>query len=209
VIRAGSNATGLHEGPFSGLELWGGWEKIGKLEWQFRFWPRWDRSAEWSQFRSGRRQRRRWLDRARRNRCAPRRRSAPGDLRGVAPDPGCGVTHLGADGLARRSSSVSRASWTGPPPIHSPRTNTRRNRMARPASRSSSQGAAADSGPEPPGQREPADQGTDRLNGLAYRPDLLKDGLDIPAINADRNSLRIEHPIRTLTHQAWSRAGQV
>ena len=53
----------------------------------------------------------------------------------------------------------------------------------------------ADSGPEPPGQREPTDQGTDRWNGPARRPDLLKDGLDIPATDADGNSLRIEHPL--------------
>ena len=37
---------------------------------------------------------------------------------------------------------MSRAWRTGPPPIHSSWTDTRRNRMARPASRSSSQGAA-------------------------------------------------------------------
>ena len=43
----------------------------------------------------------------------------------------------------------------------------------------------ADFGPEPPGQREPTDQGTDRLNGPARRPDPLKDGLDIPATDAD------------------------
>ena len=29
------------------------------------------------------------------------------------------------------------------------------------------------------------DQGTDRLNGPAGRPDLLKDGLDIPTTDAD------------------------
>ena len=49
---------------------------------------------------------------------------------------------LGADRLARRSCFVSPAWRTGPPPIHSSWTDTRRNRMARPASRSSSQGAA-------------------------------------------------------------------
>jgi hypothetical protein len=49
---------------------------------------------------------------------------------------------LGADGLARRSCFVSPAWRTGPPPIHSSWTDTRRNRMARPASRSSLQGAA-------------------------------------------------------------------
>ncbi len=42
-----------------------------------------------------------------------------------------------------------------------------------------------DSGPEPPDQREPTDQGADHLNGPARRPDLLKDGLDIPATDAD------------------------
>ena len=49
---------------------------------------------------------------------------------------------LGADGLARRSCFVSPAWRTGPPPIHSSWTDTRRNRMARPASRRTSHGAA-------------------------------------------------------------------
>ncbi len=43
----------------------------------------------------------------------------------------------------------------------------------------------ADSGPEPPGDHEPTDQGTDGLNGPARRPDRLKDGLDIHATDAD------------------------
>ena len=34
-------------------------------------------------------------------------------------------------------------------------------------------------------QREPTDQGTDRSNGPARRLDLLNDGLDIPATDAD------------------------
>ena len=52
------------------------------------------------------------------------------------------VAKRGADGPARRSSSVSRAWRTGPPPIHSPRTVAGRDRMTRPSRRSPSRGAA-------------------------------------------------------------------
>ena len=41
------------------------------------------------------------------------RRSARCKVRGVRPDPGCGVTEHGADGLARRSSSVRRSVGDG------------------------------------------------------------------------------------------------
>src|SRR5271157_2806730 len=44
-------------------------------------------------------------------------------MRGVARDPRWGVPQRGADGPARRFGFVSPAWWTGPPPIHSPRTN--------------------------------------------------------------------------------------
>ncbi len=53
--------------------------------------PAWDRSAKWSQFRSGRRQRRHWVDTGRSVRCARPRRSARTHLRGVAPNPRCGA----------------------------------------------------------------------------------------------------------------------
>ncbi len=92
--------------------------------------------------RSTRRQRGWWLAWVRRDRRVSQRRSARDEMRGVAPDPRCGAPQLGADGLARHSCFVSPAWRTGPPPIHSSWTDTRRNRMARPATRSSSQGAA-------------------------------------------------------------------
>jgi hypothetical protein len=45
-------------------------------------------------------------------------------MRGVVPDPRCGVAKFAADGPGRLSSSVSRACWTGPPPSRSPRATT-------------------------------------------------------------------------------------
>ena len=42
--------------------------------------------------------------------------SARGSLRGVTSDSSYGVAEHGADGPARRSSSVGRTWWTGPPP---------------------------------------------------------------------------------------------
>ena len=135
--------------------------------------------------------------------------SARCKVRGVRSDSGCGVTKLGADGPARRSSSVSRAWWTGPPPIHSPRTAAGHDRMTRPSRRSSSRGAACGFWIRAWGQREPALQGTGRLNSPARSPGLLKGGLDIPATHAECGSLRREHPLRTLTRRAWSRAGRI
>jgi len=70
--------------------------------------PWWDRSQEWSQFRSTRRQRGWWLGRVRRAPRVLRRSSARGEVRGVRSAARCGVTRRSADGPARRSSSVSR-----------------------------------------------------------------------------------------------------
>jgi hypothetical protein len=97
----------------------------------------------------------------------------------------------------------------GPPPIHSPQTTTGRYRMTRPSRRSSSQGAACGVWIRAWGQREPADQGTGRLNRSAPWLGWLKGGLDIPAIYAECRSLPREHPLRTLTCSAWSRAGRI
>ena len=116
------------------------------------------------------------------------------------------MAKLGADGPARRSSLVSRAWWTGPPPIHSPQTATGRDRMTRSSRRSPSRGAACGFWIRAWGQREPADQGTGRLNSPARRLGSLKGGLDIPATHAGFRSLRIEHPSRTLTRRVCSRA---
>ena len=182
-----------------------------------RGWPvisidtkKWDRSAKWSQFRSLRRQRRRWLDRVGRDRRAHQRRSARGEMRGVAPDPRWGVPQFGADGLARRSCLVSQAWTTEPPPIHSPRTATRLNRMARPASQRSSQGTACGfwsraSGPtrarivEKPAACTTPRTIAGRTQGWAGRP-------------GHSRRMRLtdhEHPIQTWTRRVGSRTGRV
>ena len=134
------------------------------------------------------------------------RRSARCEMRGVRSDSGCGVAKHGADGPARRSSSVSRAWWTGPPPIRSPQTATGHDRMTRPSRRSSSRGAACGSG-SGPGATRAAVQGTGRLNRPARLQGWLKGGLDIPATYAQCRSLQREHPLRTLT-RCGSRAGR-
>jgi hypothetical protein len=75
-----------------------------------------DRSTTWSQFRSIRRRRGWWLNEVRRDRRVRPHRSARCKMRGVVPDPRCGVAKFAADGPGRLSTSVSRACWTGPPP---------------------------------------------------------------------------------------------
>src|SRR6478672_742266 len=97
----------------------------------------------------------------------------------------------------------------GPPPIHSQQTTADRYRVTRPSRRSSSQGAAYGVWIRAWGQREPAVQGTGRLNRSAPWLGWLKGGLDIPAMYADRRSLQWEHPLRTLMRTAWSRAWQI
>jgi hypothetical protein len=116
------------------------------------------------------------------------------------------VAELGTDGPARRSSLLSPAWWTGPPPI--PRRGPPRatNRVTRPPRRSPPQEAARGFWIRAWGQREPALQGTGRSNDPARWPGRSRVGWTFPATHAKCNSLRIEHPIRTLTHRAWSRA---
>ena len=116
------------------------------------------------------------------------------------------MSGLGADGPARRSSLVSRASWTGPPPIHSPQTAAGRYRMTRSSRRSPPRGTACGFWIRAWGRREPAGQGTERLNSPAPGLGALKGGLDIPATHAGYRSLRIEHPNRTLTRRVCTRA---
>ena len=139
----------------------------------------------------------------------PPRRSARRQVRGVWSAGSHGVTGQGADGPARRSCSTSRALGTGPPPIHSPQTAAGHHRMTRSPSRSSSLGAAGESGIRAWGQREPARQGTGRLSGSARWLGWLKGGLDMPATHAEWVSLPREHPLWTLTRRAWSRAGRI
>src|ERR1700677_2580247 len=80
--------------------------------------------------------------------------------------------------------------------------------MPRSPRQSSSQGTAYASWTSAWGQREPAHDRTGRLKKSPARwPGSLKGGLDIPATHARCSSLRMEHPIRTLSRRVWSRAG--
>ena len=102
------------------------------------------------------------------------------------------------------------ARWTGPPPVRSPRATLGRDRLARSPRRSSSQGTACGSWTRAWGQREPAHDRTGRLKKSPARwPGSLKGGLDIPSTHARCNSLRGEHPLRTLARQVWSRTGRI
>ncbi len=127
----------------------------------------WDRSAEWSQSRSTRRQRSWWPARAGRDPRAHPPRSARCEKRGVRSSQEYGVAELGVDGPARRSSLLSPACWNGPPPI--PRCGPPRatNRMTRSSRRSPPQEAAHGFWIRAWGQREPALQGTSRLSSSA------------------------------------------
>ena len=109
-----------------------------------------------------------------------RRRSARCEKRGVRSSQEYGVAELGTDGPARRSSLLSPAWWTGPPPI--PRRGPPRatNRMTRPPRRSPPQEAARGFWIRAWGQREPALQGTGRSNDPARWPGSLEGGLDVP-----------------------------
>jgi hypothetical protein len=111
---------------------------------------------------------------------ASERPSACSKVRGVKSDASCGVAELGTDRPARRSSLLSPAWWTGPPPI--PRRGPPRatNRMTRPPRRSPPQEAARGFWIRAWGQREPALQGTGRSNRPAQRPGPLEGGLDVP-----------------------------
>jgi hypothetical protein len=73
---------------------------------------------------------------------ASERRSACSKVRGVKSDASCGVAELGTEGPARRSSLLSPAWWTGPPPIprHGPPRAT--NTVTRPPRRIPPQEAA-------------------------------------------------------------------
>jgi hypothetical protein len=120
------------------------------------------------------------------------------------------VTRRGADVPARRSSSVSRAWQTGPPPIRSSRAAAGHDRMTRSSRQSSSQGTACGYWIRAWGQREPPHERTGRLKKSPARwPGSLKGGLDIPSSHARCSSLRVERPLRALAHRVWSRTGRV
>ena len=68
----------------------------------------------------------------------------------------------------------------------------------------------ADSGPEPPGQRESAFSRNRPLAQLpAPRRNARKGGLDVPATHAGCDSLHSEHPIQTWTRRMASRTGRI
>jgi hypothetical protein len=144
----------------------------------------WGRSRDLSQFRSRRLSRRpgaSWVDGDRRRH---ERRSACSEVRGVRSDASCGVAELGTDGPARRSSLLSPAWWTGPPPI--PRRGPPRatNRVTRPPRRSPRRKLLADSGSEPgvnasPLFKEPAARRTQHDGRACSRV-----GWTIPATHA-------------------------
>jgi len=91
----------------------------------------------------------------------------------------------------------------------SPQTAAGHHRVTRPSRRSSSLGAACGFWIRAWSQREPALQGIGRLNRFAQWLGWLKGGLDIPATHAECGSLQREHPFRSLTRRARSRAGRV
>jgi hypothetical protein len=81
--------------------------------------------------------------------------------------------------------------------------------MTRSSRRSPSQEAARGFWIRAWSQREPTKQGTSRLSSPARGARLRKGGLDIPATHVPLNLVCIEHPLRTLTRCAWSRATRV
>jgi hypothetical protein len=91
---------------------------------------------------------------------------------------------------------------TGPPPIPRRAPPRATNRMTRPPRRSPPREAARGFWIRAWSQRGSALQGTGRSNEPAQSPGLLEGGLDDPRHSRQNNSLRIEHPIRTMTHSA-------
>jgi hypothetical protein len=77
------------------------------------------------------------------------------------------VAEVGTDGPARRSSLLSPAWWTGPPPIPCRGPSRATNRMTRPPRRSPPREAARGFWIRAWGQREPTNQGTGRLSSPA------------------------------------------
>ena len=164
---------------------------------------RWDRSPKWSQFRSTGRQRGWWLDRVQHDRRVRPRRSARCEKRGVQSNHELGVAKLGTDGPARRSRWLSPACWTGPPPIHRCGAPPATNRMTRPPRRSPPREAARGFRIRAWSQRGSALQRTGRSSDPARWLGFFEGGLDDPrhSRHGKTNSLRGEHPIRTLAYR--------
>ncbi len=112
------------------------------------------------------------------------------------------MAELGTDGPARRSCLSIPAWWTGPPPIPCRGPPRTANRMTRPPRRSPPREAARGFWIRAWGQREPALQGTGYSNDPARWLGFFEGGLDDPRHSRQNNSLRIEHPIRTLAYFA-------
>ena len=112
------------------------------------------------------------------------------------------MAKLGTDGTARRSCLSSPAWWTGPPPIPCRGPPRAANRMTRPPRRSPPREAARGFWIRAWGQREPALQRIGRSNDPARWLGFFEGGLDDPRHSRQNNSLRIEHPIRTLAYFA-------
>jgi hypothetical protein len=122
--------------------------------------------------------------------------------RGVKSNQELGVAKLETGGPVRCSHWLSLAWWTGPPPI--PRRGPPRatNTMTKPPRRSPHGKLLADSGSEPwvnagPLFKELAPRMSQHDGWACSRV-----GWTIPSTHAKTNSLRIEHPIRTLTCRA-------
>ena len=129
-------------------------------------------------------------------------RSARCEKRGVGSSQEYGAAERGTDGPVSRSSLLSPAWWTGPPPIPCRGPPRATNRMTRPPRQSPPQEAARGFWIRAWGQREPANQGTGRSNDPARWPGSREGGLDVPCPHAQCISPGIEHPIRTLTYCA-------
>jgi hypothetical protein len=117
--------------------------------------PDWDRAGSWSHFCARRRRHSRGAREVVGCGRAHRHCSARCEMRGARSNSAYGVSEHGADGPTRRSSSVSPALRSGPPPIRSPRATAGHDRMAQPPRRSSSRGTACGSGSGPGANARP------------------------------------------------------
>ena len=113
------------------------------------------------------------------------------------------------DGPARRSSSVNRAWWMGPPPTRSPRATAGRDRMTGSPRRSSSQGTACGSRTRALGTR--AYSRTNRPLEKKARHDgraRSRVGWTSLPLTPEAAHRSVEHPLRTLSRRVWSRTGR-
>jgi hypothetical protein len=95
----------------------------------------------------------------------------------------------------------------GPPPIHSQPTAAGLHRMANPAGRSSSRGAACGFWSRTWGHREPSAQGTGRWHSPAQGKARARVGWTFPAPGTRCHSPHGKHPIPTWTRRPGSGTG--